>query len=155
VAVGVLGADCPGVLLVDPERRALAVVHSGWRGTVAGVVPAALAALVQQHGAEPERLRAAIGPGISAARYDVGEEVVAAMSALFPVGAGVVHRSDDGRAHVDLQAAIRAQLLTGGVPAASIETLSRCTYDDATLFFSHRRDGGSTGRHALVAAWVA
>jgi YfiH family protein len=151
--VGVLGADCPGVLLVSPERRAFALVHSGWRGTVAGAVPAALSALVREHGADPARMSAAIGPGVSAARYAVGEEVAAAMRARFAPGDGVVREGPDGRAHVDLAAALRAQLVRGGVPAASIETLPSCTFDDAD-FYSHRRDGPGTGRHALVAAWV-
>jgi YfiH family protein len=154
VAVGVLGADCPGVLLVDPEHRALAVVHSGWRGTVEGVVPAALAALARDHGTDPARVRAAIGPGISAARYEVGDEVADAMEKRFAMDAGVVIRPPGARAHVDLVAAIRAQLARAGVPASQVEAMPRCTYDDASLFFSHRRDGPATGRHALVAAWV-
>lgn len=151
---GVLGADCPGVLLVAPARRVLAVVHAGWRGVAAGIVPRALGLLSTDHGVEPGALRVGIGPGIAAARYEVSAEVADAIRAALPpaVHREVVQAGRRGHAHVDLQAAIRAQLVAGGVAAASIETHPACTYDDER-FFSHRRDAGTTGRHALVAGW--
>jgi YfiH family protein len=153
VAVGVLGADCPGVLLVDPARRALAVVHAGWRGTLAGAVPAAVATLRARFGADAARVRAGIGPGISAPRYEVGPEVADAFRAGSPDADACLSPGRGDRAHLDLRAAIRLQLLACGVPPASIETLDACTYDDGDLFFSHRRDGERTGRHAVAAMW--
>jgi YfiH family protein len=152
--VGVLGADCPGVLLVDPSRRALAVVHSGWRGTLAGVVLRALDALSRRFGSTPASLRAGIGPGISARRYEVGPEVARAFEAAGPDGAVCVEPSREGRFRLDLARAIRLQLTRAGVPEAAVETMGGCTYDDRHAFFSHRRDGPSTGRHALVAMWT-
>jgi YfiH family protein len=152
--VGVLGADCPGVLLVDAERRALALAHAGWRGTVAGVVPAALSALVARHGADPARVRAAVGPGVCAARYEVGPEVADVFRASFAPEDGVVRDALGGRPHVDLAAAVVAQLVREGVPRGAIEVLGRCTLSEPHAFFSHRRDGEGTGRHALVAGWA-
>ena len=153
LAVGVLGADCPGVLLVDPVHRALAVVHSGWRGTVAGVVPAAIAALATRFGTAPRDLRVGIGPGISAAAYEVGPEVVEAFRAGFPDATSCVTPGRGDRSWLDLHGAIRLQLERAGVPAAAVGVLDLCTHGEPELFFSHRRDGPRTGRHALVAMW--
>ena len=154
--LGVLGADCPGVLLVAPRRRALAVVHAGWRGVVAGVVPAAVESLVTDYGVEPAELMVGIGPGISAARYEVSIEVAEDIRAAIPAAARaeVVSAGRAGHAYVDLRAALHAQLLACAVHAARIEIHPACTYEDAR-FFSHRRDAGATGRHALVAGWRA
>jgi YfiH family protein len=154
--VGVLGADCPGVLLVAPERRTLAVVHAGWRGIAAGVVLRALELLQEHAAAAPGELLVGVGPGISAARYEVSTDVAERIRAALPrqASAEVVRAGRPGHAYVDLQAAIRAQLLGAGVPQASIETHAACTFEDAR-FFSHRRDEGVTGRHALVAGWIS
>ncbi len=153
LALGVLGADCPGVLLVDPVRRALAVAHSGWRGTLAGIVPAAIAALATRYGTEPRDLRVGIGPGISAAAYEVGPEVVDAFRSGFPDATSCVTPGRGDRSWLDLHGAIRLQLARAGVPEASVGVLDLCTHGEPALFFSHRRDGPHTGRHALVAMW--
>ncbi|MDA1194945.1 MAG: polyphenol oxidase family protein [Planctomycetota bacterium] len=152
--LGVLGADCPGVLLVAPGQRALAVVHAGWRGVVAGVVSAALDLLSQRYDVAPQDLRVAIGAGIGAPRYEVSTDVAAAiaMSVEARWRDYVISSARPGHAHADLRAAIRAQLVARGVSDAHIETHPSCTYDDAR-FFSYRREGPSTGRHLLVAGW--
>jgi YfiH family protein len=154
VAVGVLGADCPGVLLVDPARKTLCVAHSGWRGTVAGVVPAAVAALVAR-GSDPRGLLAGIGPGIASCAYEVGPEVADAVRRAWPSLAGrALARGREDRWHLDLEAAIRGQLVLAGLPEGSIESTGLCTHRAEERFFSHRRDGPRTGRHALAAVWL-
>jgi len=155
ILLGVLGADCPGVLLVAPVQRALAVVHAGWRGVAANIVPAAVSLLVQTYDVRADGILAGIGPGISAARYEVSDAVAAGIRAAIPVTAHshVVRPGRPGHAHVDLGAALRAQLMASGVPPGSIEVHPSCTFEDPR-FFSHRRDAGVTGRHALVAGWL-
>ena len=147
-----LGADCPGVLIVDPVRRALAVVHSGWRGTVAGVV-AGGRALRERYGSRADDLLAGIGPGISARRYEVGPEVADAVRTRVPRGDRCV---TPGAAIVPTSI-WRSRSATSsrraGLRAASIETMGLCTFDERDVLFSHRRDGATTGRHALVAMW--
>jgi len=155
LAVGVLGADCPGVLVVDPVHRALAVVHSGWRGTVAGVLVAAIETLVARYGSRPAELRVAIGPGISARRYEVGPDVVAPFLEALPAARPCVASGRGDRAYLDLAAALRLQAHGAGVPDGQVEALDLCTFDGRDAFFSHRRDGAATGRHALVAMWAA
>jgi YfiH family protein len=153
--VGVLGADCPVLLLVDPEARALAVVHSGWRGTVAGVAPAALAALASRYGANPERVLVGLGPAIGPARYEVGPEVVDAVADAIPGASACVLPGPRGRCRLDLLGLIARQVEAAGVRPENVSALGACTFEEEARFFSHRRDGARTGRHALVAGWSA
>lgn len=154
VLLGILGADCPGVLLVDLRRRALALVHAGWRGLVAAVAPAAVKALALRYGCAPGELRAAIGPGISQAAYEVGPDVAEALSASAPGAEACLARGQADRWQVDLAGLLELQLRASGVLAEAIERSPHCTHRDATLFFSHRRDGKNAGRHALLAGWL-
>jgi YfiH family protein len=152
--VGVLGADCPGVVLVDPVRRALALAHSGWRGTLAGVVPAAVATLRERFGTDVRDLRAGIGPGIAAGGDEVGPDVVGAFRAGFPESDRWISRGRGDRSHLDLVAALRFQLTASGLRNDAVEDMGACTWSAPDLWFSHRRDGPATGRHALVAMWT-
>jgi polyphenol oxidase len=136
----VLVADCVPVVLAT--QGAVAAVHCGWRGTAAGIVNTALDALRER--GDGETVAAAIGPGIGPCCYEVGEEVCAAFEERGLDGAF------DGR-HLDLGRAIRLELERGGVEA--VTTVDLCTSCNPDLFFSHRRDGGVTGRQAGL-AWL-
>ena len=144
LACGVRSADCVPILLGDRKTGAVAAIHAGWRGAVAGVVPAAVAALRAEIGSSGE-LVAAIGPHISAASFEVSEEVAAQLEAASDAG-GVVHRSGP-RPHVDLRRIARAQLLAAGLAGAAIDDVFGCTVAEPELFFSFRRDGPKSGRH--------
>jgi YfiH family protein len=160
VTVGVFVADCLPVLLADPRTGACAAVHAGWRGTVAGVVPAAVRALADGFGVRPSELRVAIGPAIGPCCFEVGPEVVAALAAALadvprsngPGAAAepeVVHatpRAASDRWHVDLKQATRLLLLGAGVLAAAIDLAPECTRCAPDRFFSFRRDGAHTGQ---------
>lgn len=154
VLLGVLGADCPGVVLAATSRPAVAVVHAGWRGVAGGIVGAALTLLASRFGVEARHVHAGIGPGISGARYEVSAGVAAALRASLGDldEDGIIRPGRPGHAHVDLVAAIEAQLAGAGVGAGNVRALRACTFDDAERWFSHRRDGPRTGRHAVVAA---
>lgn len=147
LALVVLVADCLPALLVDPEAGVLAVVHAGWRGTAAAAMVCAVAA-AQRLGAEPARMHAVLGPAISAARYQVGAEVVAAVGQA-PGGApsGVAFEQPDGW-HLDLVRANEHQLFGAGVPAEHVVKSGVSTDDER--FFSDRR-ARPCGRFALLA----
>lgn len=130
-------ADCTPVALVTP--RGLALAHAGWRGTAAGIAPAALRVLLGRTGEPAADVMAWIGPAIGVCCYEVGEEVARAM----PPGA-VQQRGD--RVHVDLAEASRLQLLDAGVPPARIGLSGWCTRCHQHLFHSHRGSGGRPGR---------
>jgi YfiH family protein len=131
--VAVKTADCIPLLLVDPGHRAVAAVHAGWRGTVAGIAQSAVAALGAQFGSPAGDLRAAIGPAIGKCCYEVGAEVAARF--------GV-----DGRAHIDLAETVRRQLEAAGVGGQRIYISGLCTQCRAGEFHSFRRDGAAAGR---------
>jgi len=151
LACGVRVADCVPVLLADRASGAVAAVHAGWRGVVADVVGAAVAALRAGAPGEPD-LVAAIGPHISAAAFEVGEDVATALGAVAP-GVPAVRQSPGGRPCVDLRALVRAELVRAGVPMAAIDDVAGCTFSEPDRFFSFRRDGAHSGRH--LAAIVA
>jgi YfiH family protein len=131
----VLVADCLPIALAGPGG--VAMLHGGWRGLAGGIVAAGVDALGGEVAA------AAIGPGAGPCCYEAGEEVHAAFASLGPA----VRRG----ANADLKAVARIQLEQAGVSV--IEDVGLCTMCDER-FFSHRRDGGVTGRQAGV-AWLA
>jgi polyphenol oxidase len=132
-------ADCLPVAIArrNGDRPALTVLHVGWRGLLEGIVANGAAALGD--GA----LTAAIGPGIGPCCYEVGPEVAAPFEAAF--GSEVLA---DGR--LDLWRATELALEWAGV--AEVERTDLCTYCHPELFFSHRRDRGTTGRQGVIAA---
>lgn len=141
-------ADCVPVLLATGDGRIVAAVHAGWRGVVAGLVPAALRALRQRAG-ERSKIFAAIGPSIGPAHFEVGLEVIDEFRRVFGPAAPAQIRCG-GKAHIDLRAGIAMQLSDCGVEGNHIDSTDRCTFADGDEFFSHRREGGVTGRMAAI-----
>lgn len=138
-------ADCAPVLIADPDRPAVAAVHSGWRGAVADVAGAAVDALAARYGSRPERLLVAIGPSISRPNYRVGPDVLAAFREAFgELDESLIGPIDaEGGATLDVPEAVRRRLVAAGVLAANIERLPYCTYADAR-FYSSRRARSTT-----------
>lgn len=126
-------ADCVPISLVDPDRRRIALLHGGWRGTAAGIVEAGLAAI----GSETERLFAHMGPAICGDCYEVGPEVHEALRLPVP----------DTNTPVDVRAVQARQLVDAGVPPERVTVSEHCTLCGSG-FFSHR--GGSPGRQVGV-----
>jgi polyphenol oxidase len=129
----VLTADCLPVALAGPGGAAM--LHCGWRGLAAGIVERGALAV--------EATSAAIGPGIGACCYEVGPEVTGAFADL---GEGIA----DGRL-LDLPEVARRLLARAGIE--QVESAGLCTFCEAELFFSHRRDDGVTGRMGNL-AWI-
>lgn len=138
LALAVSGADCMPILLVAPG--AVAAAHSGWRGTESGAPRTALRALICASGTSPGHVQAHIGPCIRGCCYEVGPEV----ASRFP--AASVSRVN-GAWRLDLPTAARLQLIAEGLPAGAIADTGACTACDRSLYYSHRRDAGLTGRH--------
>lgn len=139
--IGVRIADCLPLLLVDPIHRAVAAVHAGWRGSAAGIAAATVELLRAYYGSRPADLEAVIGPCISAASYEVDEDV----AAHFETGA-IVRRPDGPKPHVDLAAANRLQLEALGLRSQNIHGGGLCSFRESARFHSHRRDGDLAGR---------
>ena len=141
-------ADCTPVLLYDPRHRAFAVVHSGWRGTVAGAVPTAVAAMGEAFGSEPAELIAGVGPSIGPCCYEVGDEVVAAARAAFDEPESLLPRNGSERRHFDLWSANRRWLNDAGV--RRVEVAEICTACHMDEFFSYRGGKGRTGHFGAL-----
>ncbi|MEM1056263.1 MAG: polyphenol oxidase family protein [Bacteroidota bacterium] len=135
-----VAADCALVLLADAEASVVGACHSGWRGTVAGIVGETVREMVRL-GAEAGRLRAYVGPCLSTEAFEVGEEVAEQFSASV-----VIRREDWPRPHVDLRADLARQLREGGVPGAQTELSDGCTMTETNRFYSYRAEGGTPGR---------
>jgi YfiH family protein len=130
--VGVKTADCIPILLVDERQRAVAAVHAGWRGTVRQIARRAVEAMTAQFDTQPEDLHAAIGPGIGECCFEVGPEVAAEFGR-------------QGRIHLDLTEANRAQLGDAGILQQRIHVARMCTVCREE-FWSYRRDKQGAGR---------
>jgi polyphenol oxidase len=140
IAPMVLTADCLPIAVAG--GGAVAMLHAGWRGLAAGVVAAGVAAIRELAGSD--QLAAAIGPGAGRCCYEVSDDV----RGVFAAFGARVHA---GR-QLDLKTIARQQLERAGV--SQVHDVGLCTIcSDPTLFFSHRRDGGITGRQAGI-AWL-
>lgn len=133
-------ADCAAVLLADAEAPVVGACHAGWRGAAAGIVARTVAAM-QRLGAEPGRLRAYVSPCISAENFEVGPEVAAQFDPAF-----VRRWPGKAKPHVDLKAAVAAQLEEAGVGALRVEVSPHCTMAETDTFFSHRAEKIRSGR---------
>lgn len=141
-------ADCTPVMLYDPRHRALAVIHSGWRGTVAGAIPAAISAMAKAFETRPADLVAGIGPAIGPCCYEVGDEVVEAVRSTFREPERLLPRNGNARRHFDLWSANRAWLLEAGV--RQVEVAECCTACHMDEFFSYRGGQGRTGHFGAL-----
>jgi hypothetical protein len=154
VALAIQTADCVPLLIADRVTGVVAAAHAGWRGLAAGVPGVTVAALTHEFGSAPANLIAAVGPSISAERYEVGEEVRAKFLASgwpadrlerwFRTAARPDHWLFDG------WESVRDQLVSAGVPAGSMHSASFCTSANPDLFCSYRRDGRGAGRIAAA-----
>lgn len=163
-------ADCVPVLVADPRRKVVGAFHAGWRGTVQRIVEKGIGLMRMEYESDPRDLIAAIGPCIGACCYAVGEEVVDQFTTQFHYGqelfrevtdddpikrkypllfltARAPGHSDLGpQIHLDLVEANRRQLLAAGLSPANIWGSGLCTSCRVDRLFSHRKEGGFTGR---------
>jgi YfiH family protein len=142
----VLAADCLPVLLADPDGQVVGVAHAGRQGLAAGVVQAALSAMLGL-GARPGSTSAVLGPAACGGCYEVPPALAAQVEAAVP---GSRSTTRQGTASVDLTAGVTAVLRRAGV--TDVRAVGGCTLEQPGRLFSYRRDG-RTGRHAGI-AWL-
>jgi YfiH family protein len=137
VALGILTADCAPVLFADPAAGVIGAAHAGWRGAVAGVLEATVAAMVRL-GATPERIRAGIGPSIAQPSYEVGPEFPAPFLAADPADADLFRPAPRaGHFLFDLPGYVARRLQRLGL--GQVERSGGDTAAEAERFFSYRR----------------
>ncbi|RDW17916.1 peptidoglycan editing factor PgeF [Oceanobacillus chungangensis] len=136
-------ADCVPLYFYDPVTEYIGIAHAGWKGTVNRIQEQMVQALTEV-GVDAKNLLVAIGPSISQSEYEVDNRVITAISkeerqkTVIPL--------DNERYLLDLKQLNVEILLQSGVLRHNIEVTNYCTHQDETLFFSHRRDNGKTGR---------
>lgn len=158
IVLAISVADCVPVVLYDVQNHALGAAHCGWRPAAAGILENLLGEMKAAYGTNPKDVYAGIGPGISAANYEVGEEVASKFEGEKYSGYRVIwpgrldERTGARKFQLNLWAALNAQLDVCGVPKNQISTIVKCTYANRDEFFSYRRDGAKTGRMMLLAS---
>jgi hypothetical protein len=146
LVLSVLTADCLPILMVDTNRKVIAAVHAGWRGTVLGIAQKTVQTITEAFGSSPRDIAAALGPAIGRCCYEVGEEVVDEARRAFPFGGDFFETSGDGKAMMDLAGLNRRLLVDVGVGPDRIHSIDLCTRCHGELFYSYRREGAETGR---------
>ena len=147
VTLATFYADCVPLYFVDPVHRAIALAHSGWRGTVRRMGQVTVERMGREYGSRPERLITAIGPSICRDCYEVGPEVVEAFGAEFPAAlhGRLFYRKANGKYQLDLWEANRQVLLAAGVREENIAMPGICTCCNPDFLFSHRASRGKRG----------
>lgn len=141
-------ADCVPLYFVDTKRKAVALAHSGWRGTVARMGQCVVDRMGECFGTRPEDLVAAIGPSICQSCYEVSEDVADAFAEEFR-GEGqhdrILQAKGQGKYLLDLWAANELVLKEAGIPEKQIQVTDVCTCHNSEYLFSHRASQGRRG----------
>ena len=162
VLLTAFGGDCPPVYLVDPVRKAIGLVHAGWKGTLGKIPEVAVANMVVRFGSDPADMYAAIGPGICRDCYEMGDEVYDRFAlewsrsdaerlfsrypAKFPDGTPV----PGGKYHLDLREANKLTLLRSGIPEDHIAVSNVCTMCNVDVFYSYRAGRMENEQTAMI-----
>jgi len=146
VPLTVLTADCVPLILLDPVRRVLGVIHAGWRGTLRRVTEITLKTMAATFHVRPADCLAVIGPSVRGCCYEVDDAVIEPFRGTFNYWERLATRKGPHKWYLDLARANYWQLMTSKVREENIAILNFCTYCNRELFFSYRRDGKKTGR---------
>ncbi|MBX5437366.1 MAG: peptidoglycan editing factor PgeF [Alicyclobacillaceae bacterium] len=150
VALVTLAADCVPLLFADPVRRVVGSAHSGWKGTVGHIARQMVQTMKQAFGCRPSDIEVWMGPSIRRCCYEVDGRVAEQVRTEFGNRYLLPRHGQPGKYWLGLQACIRSDLENEGVIAARIHDTGVCTSCRRQVLFSHRADGGRTGR--LLAA---
>ena len=143
-------ADCTPIMLYDPKKFVIGIVHSGWLGTVRGAARVAVQAMQERFASNPTDILAAIGPSIGPDHYEIGNDVISQVEDAFGIDAKSMLQAHGDRVHFDLWNANQIMLEKTGV--RQIETAGICTGCFPDDWYSHRGEDGKTGRFGALLA---
>ncbi|MBO8168091.1 MAG: peptidoglycan editing factor PgeF [Thermoanaerobacteraceae bacterium] len=143
-------ADCVPVYLVDETKPAVALVHAGWKGTVARIAANGVQKMIEEYGCSADRIKAIIGPSIGPCCYQVDRPVIDKFTAVFGDTGDLLSPQGEGYALLDLWQANSRVLQEAGISLENIYITGLCTCCHKELFYSYRRDRGKTGRMAAL-----
>jgi len=152
VLLTAFGGDCPPIYIADPVRRAVGLVHAGWKGTLGKIPANAIERMAAQFGSDPRNLYTAIGPGICADCYEMGDEVYEQFSKEWGRADAdrILRRYPDGKYHLDLREANRLTLLEMGVSENHISVSNVCTMCNVDIFYSYRAHRMENEQAAMI-----
>jgi polyphenol oxidase len=140
-------ADCVPVFIYDPIKKVIALIHAGWRGTVAGITGKTIRCMVREFGVNPEDLIGVIGPSIALNDFEVGDEVYDSFEKNgFEMSAISFFNEKTHKHHIDLWQANIELLVACGVNKRNIEVSGISTFQYCNDYFSARRLGIHSGR---------
>jgi YfiH family protein len=145
VTVIVRTADCVPVLVYDRRRKAVAAVHAGWRGALAGIVPKTIERMAGRFSIQPADLRISIGPSAGPCCYEVDRTVLDPLKSSRQDWSGFLRHDQGTKARLDLKALVRRQAAETGIPPDQITVVNVCTICHPALFYSYRREGRVNG----------
>lgn len=143
-------ADCVPLFFLDKKNRAIAVVHSGWKGTVLKIGAKTIKQMGEVYGTKPEDCLVGIGPSIGLECFEVGPEVVQEFKDSFDNWSEFTEPFEGGKSKIDLWKANKLMFMESGVPEKNITVSGFCTKCREELFFSYRRDKGRTGSLSAI-----
>ena len=141
-----ISADCVLVTLVAPTGN-FALIHSGWRGSIASIAGVGLEHLVKATDCLASEINCYIGPHIEACCYEVDSELLKGFVSEYGSAC------DAGDSHLDLASAVTCSLVRAGADRKRIAKTGYCTSCHNDMFFSYRAQGGTCGRHGAFAFW--
>lgn len=134
-------ADCVPIFLADYDKKAIGIVHAGWKGTLGNIAGKSISSMKKEFGSNPKDIVAVIGPHIGVDCYEVSQDIIAIVQAM-DVDSNYFIKDN----HIDLGLIIKWQLENIGL--LNIELDDHCTSCNLDLFYSHRKESGKTGRMA-------
>ncbi len=145
-------ADCVPILLHDPVKKVIGIVHAGWQGTVKKACQVAVEAMQDRYQSNSADVLAGIGPSIGPHHYPVGPDVIQQVREAFGEDASGLLDGSNGQPHFDLWEANRLTLEQCGVRHQHIQVSGMCTACHTEDWFSHRGEHGKTGRFGALLA---
>jgi len=154
IFLGVLTADCVPILFVVPKNKLVAVVHAGWRGTLAGIAEKAARLFTDQLHVSPHEIEVALGPSIGSCCYEVKDDVTGPLLKRWDGIAETSIQKRNRKTYLDLRQLNRGVLLETGIAATNIFQIGPCTSCSPNDFFSYRRERSETGRQLSFIGWL-
>ncbi|MBI3592474.1 MAG: peptidoglycan editing factor PgeF [Nitrospirae bacterium] len=148
IFIGIKVADCVPVLLYDRKMHVIGAVHAGWRGTAAGILGKTIETMMKRFYSSPSDILVAVGPGIRWCCYEVGYEVIEAVTK--GTGGRDYYKKKGEKYFIDLPTANRHQAISSGVLPENTWVTDECTFCLPEKYYSYRFAKGTTGRQCGV-----
>ncbi|KKQ95445.1 MAG: hypothetical protein UT66_C0001G0030 [candidate division CPR2 bacterium GW2011_GWC1_39_9] len=150
VPLMVVSADCLAISFIDIKNKIIGIAHAGWKGTLGKIAGKTIDKMITEFGSDPKDILIGFSPSVGQCCYKVGVEVVTSFFDVFGEDAKNYFLINDGNFYLDLVKVNYKIVVQKGVLEKNIEVSNICTSCNDHTFFSHRKDGGQTGRFGTI-----